>query len=146
MGFFIHSLWQAKPRTQNVKESSSIHVQKESLSTPQKSIEQNNLKKEDASLQEEASYAALSAGSVNVKLKIVPDKSLYEILQLEENKKLISFKGKEYTGIGFFVTNIGSLDQDDGKYLMYYVNGIEASSGISNYIPKEGDVIEWKLK
>jgi hypothetical protein len=29
---------------------------------------------------------------------------------------------------------------------MYYINGKEAEIGISSYIPKNGDMIEWKLK
>ena len=88
----------------------------------------------------------LIAGDKNINLQITQGQTLYEILQNEENKKLILFDGKEYTGIGFFVTSIGNLHQENGKYLMYYVNGIEASLGISQYVPKSGDLIEWKLK
>jgi len=30
--------------------------------------------------------------------------------------------------------------------LLYYINGKEASVGVSTYKPKNGDIIEWKLK
>jgi hypothetical protein len=91
-------------------------------------------------------FVNLIAGDKNINLQITQGQTLYEILQNGENKKLISFDGKEYTGIGFFMTSIGNLHQENAKYLMYYVNGIEASLGISQYVPKSGDLIEWKLK
>ncbi|MCC6323410.1 DUF4430 domain-containing protein [Candidatus Nomurabacteria bacterium] len=87
----------------------------------------------------------LKVGELNIKLGILPGQTLYEILLAENNKKLVTFKGKEYTGMGFFVTDIGDLHEERSKYLMYYINGVEASEGISVYIPKSGDIVEWKL-
>ena len=58
----------------------------------------------------------------------------------------ITFEGKEYPALGFFVTEINGLKSGGGKNLMYYINGTEASLGVSSYIIKEGDSIEWKLK
>ena len=93
-----------------------------------------------------ADFATLIAGDMTVNLQITQGQTLYEVLQNEENQKLISFAGRQHTGLGFFVTDIGNLHSGGGKDLLYYVNGIEASSGISVYVPKKNDVIEWKLE
>ncbi len=88
----------------------------------------------------------LVVGAQEIRLKIIPGQSLYQTLSLPENKGMISFFGKEYPGLGFFITDIGPLHQGNGQYLFYYVNGLEATAGISSYIPKNGDVVVWKLK
>lgn len=89
---------------------------------------------------------SLTAGDLSVDLKISQGRNLYDTLIAKENENLIEFKGKEYPGIGFFVTDIGDLHQGDGKYLMYFINNKEASLGVSSYVPKNGDVIRWELK
>ncbi len=74
------------------------------------------------------------------------DSTLYDVFKiLKSNNKLI-FEGQNYSGLGFFVTKIGSLSNGEGGNLMYYINGVEASEGVSSYIVKEGDIIEWKIK
>ena len=37
----------------------------------------------------------------------------------------INFEGKNYPGLGFFVTKINSLTNGEGKNLMYDINGVE---------------------
>ena len=72
--------------------------------------------------------------------------SLYDtLLSAKENKQIV-FSGKNYPGLGFFVTDIGSLHNGNGKYLFYYINNKEASVGVSSFLPQNGDVILWKLK
>jgi hypothetical protein len=70
--------------------------------------------------------------------------TLYEILNDKENK--IVMTGKMYPGLGFFITDIGSLHSGNGKNVMYDINGREASMGVSTYVPQKGDIIEFKLK
>lgn len=62
------------------------------------------------------------------------------ILQKESD---FSFKGKEYSSLGYFVEEINRNKGTPGKYWIYYVNGKEASVGISKYILKNGDIIKW---
>ena len=71
---------------------------------------------------------------------------LYDALVREKNEGRINFSGKNYPGLGFFVTDIGSLHAGMGKNLIYYINGKEATVGVSSYTLKDGDVIEWKLE
>lgn len=75
-----------------------------------------------------------------------PDNSLYDILLSAKNSGQIQFSGHTYPKLGFFVTDIGSLHNGNGEYLFYYINNKEAQVGVSSYIPKDGDVISWKLK
>ena len=46
--------------------------------------------------------------------------------------------------MGSFVTGINNNKGSPGKYWIYYVNDKKASVGVSNYILKEGDIINWK--
>ncbi len=71
--------------------------------------------------------------------------SLYDLL-LEKKREVLEFSGKNYPGLGFFVTDIGSLHEGGGKHLFYYINNVEASVGVSLYVPKNGDTILWKLR
>lgn len=72
--------------------------------------------------------------------------SLYDALVLAKEVQKITFSGKNYSGLGFFITDIGSLHSGNGKNLFYYINNKEASVGVSSYFLKDGDIIEWKLK
>lgn len=93
-----------------------------------------------------SSSITLITGSTKTNLTFTEGQTLYEIFNSKENAGKINFKGKEYTGIGFFVTDIGELHSGGGNDLLYYVNGVQANSGVSVYKPKVGDVVEWKLE
>ena len=72
--------------------------------------------------------------------------SLYDMLTLAKENNQIKFSGKMYPGLGFFVTDIGTLHSGDGKNLLYYINGKEATVGVSAYALQDGDIVEWKLE
>jgi hypothetical protein len=78
----------------------------------------------------------LIAGNLNTKLEFTLGQTLYEIFTTEKNKNLVNIKVKEYPGIGFFVEKIGNVEQGNGKYVMYSINGVEASVGVSAYVAK----------
>ena len=86
------------------------------------------------------------AGNKTLHLEPQIDMSLYDVLVLAKDAGQIIFSGKNYSGLGFFVTDIGSLHSGNGKNLFYYVNNKEASVGVSSYLLKDGNIIEWKLK
>jgi hypothetical protein len=73
--------------------------------------------------------------------------SLFNAMNELQNSGQISFKGKEFSAMGFFVEEINGFKQlpKERKYWRYYVNNKEASVGISNYKLKNNDSIEWKL-
>ena len=127
---------------ENIRSNSVAEIQAEIPPPAQKNIEQKILPKEA----KQTETITLVAGSSTASLFFAPGQTLYEALRMEENSKAISFDGKEYPGLGFLVTDIGALHQGSGKYLIYSINGIEASVGVSSYILKDGDVVSWELK
>lgn len=62
--------------------------------------------------------------------------------------KPFSFSGQEYAGLGFFVDEINGVKNDASanKYWLYYINGENATVGISEYIVKPNDIIQWKYE
>lgn len=100
-----------------------------------------NIKTEENNL-----HFTLLAGNINTQLLFSPNSFLYDALVKERDAGKITFSGKNYPGLGFFVTDIGTLHAGSGKYLLYYINGKEATVGISSYTLKDGDIIEWKLE
>lgn len=72
--------------------------------------------------------------------------TFYDALVQTKNDGKITFSGKNYPMLGFFVTDIGSLHSGNGKNLLYYINGKQASVGVSSYTLKDGDTIEWRLE
>ncbi len=91
-------------------------------------------------------YLPVVIGGVSVSLPFSSGDTFYEILIHAQQSGRISFSGKTYPGIGFFVTDIGSLHEHDGLHLMYFINGKEASVGVSSYVPHQGDEIVWNLQ
>lgn len=90
--------------------------------------------------------ATILAGSIKTQLSFPPNTLFYDALVQAKNTGAISFGGKNYSGLGFFMTDIGSLHSGSGKNLLYYINGKGASVGVSFYTLKNGDIIEWKLE
>ncbi|MDP9249032.1 MAG: DUF4430 domain-containing protein [bacterium] len=86
------------------------------------------------------------AGEKTVALSVPAETTFYDALVEYRNRGEIEFAGKNYPVLGFFVTNIGTLHARGGLDLLYYINGTEATVGISSYVLKDGDVIEWKLE
>lgn len=97
----------------------------------------------------------------NIKVSLIIQETKYEtevregstVFELmkkikEENndEKLFDFKYTENPSLGVFINEInGQVGGNDG-YWIYYVNGIEAGVGISNYKVNNGDQISWKYE
>lgn len=73
--------------------------------------------------------------------------SVYDLMENLKKQDKLRFSGTNYPGIGFFVEEINDIKNDpkENRFWLYYVNGKEANVGISGYILKPGDVIEWKF-
>jgi len=90
--------------------------------------------------------ATVIAGNTTAYLSFPPNTVFYDALVQAKNQGQIVFNGKNYLGLGFFITDIETLHSGGGKDLLYYVNGKEATVGVSSYTLKNGDIIEWKLE
>ena len=66
--------------------------------------------------------------------------------KLEQERDDFSFKVSKHSSLGSFVEEINNIRGSIGKYFIYYVNGEMADVGISKYVLKEGDIINWKLE
>jgi hypothetical protein len=114
-----------------------------SIIEPQKTESLQNISfKKTKSLQQ----FTLTAGDTTMQIPFSPGETLYDALLATKQKGALSFSGVKYTGLGVFVTDIGALHQSNGKYLIYFINGTEASVGVSSYVPKNGDIVLWKLQ
>jgi len=96
-------------------------------------------------IQTEIKQATLIAGDSTNTLTFTEGQTLYDAL-LRARETGLTLELKEYPGMGYFVAKIGSLVPTADKYLMYSVNGEEASEGVSSYILKENDVVKWEVK
>lgn len=74
--------------------------------------------------------------------------SLYDAMYylMEKESSDFYFSGKKNIALGFFVESINGLKNSNNKYWIYYVNTKEADIGISNYILKKSDIINWNLE
>ena len=72
-------------------------------------------------------------------------KDLLDKLQTESDFR---FSGTNYSGIGFFITEINGIKNDNkkGKYWVYYLNGQSAQAGVSVQKINSNDNIEWKYE
>lgn len=77
---------------------------------------------------------------------IIPaNKNVYDLMaELAKNpNNSFTFHVKEYPGMGYFVDSINNVKGTPGAYWIYYINDKKASTGISQYIVKDGDIIRW---
>ena len=123
----------------SIEQQNTSEVSENSTSTFDEVLQTSNA-------EQSASSAELVIADQKISFDFVEGQTVYEAMQSLQSQNKISFTGKEYPALGFFVTSVGSLEQGNGKNLFYYINGEEASTGISTYKIKKGDIIEWKLK
>ncbi len=91
--------------------------------------------------------AYLTVENKKYEIETKNNSSVFEIMQkIKEENSEFSFKYKEHTGLGVFVTEINGKKGGKDGYWIYYVNGVEASVGVSNYKIKNGDIISWKYE
>ncbi|MBP7805008.1 MAG: DUF4430 domain-containing protein [Candidatus Pacebacteria bacterium] len=94
---------------------------------------------------QQVKQATLIAGETTTTLTFTEGQTLYDAL-IKAQQAGLTLELKEYPGMGYFVAKIGSLVPTADRYLMYSVNGEEASEGISSYVLKENDIVKWEVK
>ena len=74
--------------------------------------------------------------------------SVYDLMVQAQENSILSFKGSEFSGLGFLIEEINGLSQNSrtGEYWIYYVNDKMAKVGISEYKLQKNDVISWRYK
>ncbi len=103
--------------------------------------------------QEESKAPTISAKLIisgqTYSVSLPENSSVYNLMIGARDMHDISFGGKEYIGLGFFVDEINGVKNNangSNKYWIYSINGKKADVGISQYIVKEGDTINWNYE
>lgn len=79
---------------------------------------------------------------------IAPESTVFDLMiKLQENG--LAFTYTDFgSHMGIFIDSINGRVSDTKKnlYWIYYINGVEAKIGVSNYIIQPNDIIEWKYE
>lgn len=123
--------------TKSEKDFSPIPIKQENINntkdqTKNKEIFENNVFLEISGVK----YGGIVADEVTI----------YDFMNNLRANGTIVFKEKNFTGMGKFIEEINGVGSNNQKYWIYYVNGVKAKTGISNYKIKPGDVVSWKLE
>lgn len=133
------------PQTENKIKTDTSIPQTEKQVTPKLNTELNQATP-PVVIEEKKIKITLNVLDKTYKANVKEGATLYDamsnIQSVKENN--FSFSGKEYSGLGYFVDEINGIKGTSGKYWIYYVNGKEASVGVSKYILKSEDIISWK--
>lgn len=100
-------------------------------------IEQNNL-----------IPVSLIVGEERYEVQVSPGSSVYDLMKYAEAQNGLEFKGRSFSGMGFFIEEIQGKAQNNraGMYWIYSINGKKAEVGVSNYIIQPNDVISWSYE
>lgn len=92
--------------------------------------------------------ATFIAPGISYKARITENSNVYDLMNILRDVGIVSFTTKEFGGnLGLFVEQINGIKNGtDNKFWIYYINGEEAKTGISNYTLNNNDVIEWKYE
>ncbi len=72
--------------------------------------------------------------------------NLFLLMKGKLSEEGIDVAYETFTGLGELITRIGDKKGGDGgKYWQYWINGNYAQVGASSYVPKAGDIIEWRF-
>jgi hypothetical protein len=74
------------------------------------------------------------------------ESTVYGLMADARAQGKISFTEKNYTGMGKLIDSINGIRSNGEKTWIYYVNGVKANVGVSNYKLKPGDVVSWKYE
>ena len=90
--------------------------------------------------------ATLVVGEAAYPLSALAGETVLDAMRALASSSAFAFTGREYPGLGFFVESIGGKRNGDGKYWVFYVNGVSAAMGVSATRLQAGDLIEWKYE
>ncbi|MFA6257949.1 MAG: DUF4430 domain-containing protein [Candidatus Paceibacterota bacterium] len=72
--------------------------------------------------------------------------SVYDFMSKLQNEGKINFTEKDYVGMGKLIVSINGIKNNGNENWIYYVNGVEAQVGVSNYKINLGDIVSWKYE
>jgi len=138
-----------------VTESTEIKYEKsEAPSVPRESKEEvkviqemriPSLREQEVQSRPQLQFKIVAQGKSH-DVNIPEGSTLYEAMNIlsDKNSEMFTFEAKDYGTLGYFIHSINGVPGSPGKYWVYYINGESATLGVSKYIIKNGDTIEWK--
>ena len=74
--------------------------------------------------------------------------TVLDAMRIGKRRGAVSYKTKAFAGLGEFVEAINGVENDDknGTYWTYYVSGVPATLGVSHYVLRNGDRVEWRFQ
>lgn len=94
---------------------------------------------------EKANQAFLEIDGKKLETTIAEKENVYDFMTKLQTEGKINFKEKTYPGMGKFIEEINGLKNGDKNWI-YYINGVKANIGVSNYKINRGDIISWKYE
>ena len=101
---------------------------------------------ETASSAQATSTAVFRIGGNSYPVIVSQGETVMEAMRALQSAGNLTFTGKDYPGMGFFVESINGRKNSNDLYWILYVNGKSASAGASQTIVKAGDNIEWRYE
>ena len=91
-------------------------------------------------------HVSASSASDPVSFTATTTSTVLDTMQALMAEGKLSFSGRDFLGLGFFVEEINGAGPADGNYWFLYVNGASSETGASQTHLKTGDVVEWRYK
>ncbi|MDP3725526.1 MAG: DUF4430 domain-containing protein, partial [Nanoarchaeota archaeon] len=74
------------------------------------------------------------------------DASLLKVMEGLAEEESIEMKTKNFAGLGVMIEELqGRKNGERGNYWQYWINDEYAKVGADAYVPRGGDIIEWKF-
>ncbi|OGI81503.1 hypothetical protein A3B93_00715 [Candidatus Nomurabacteria bacterium RIFCSPHIGHO2_02_FULL_42_24] len=89
---------------------------------------------------------SLKVGTQTYALGVEPGATVLQTMQKLSTESDFSFNGREFPGLGYFVEEINGVKGNADKFWAYYVNDVLAPTGVSQYVLKTGDIINFKYE
>lgn len=90
--------------------------------------------------------ATLMVAGVAYPITANAGETVIEMMRALSAAGTLTFTGRNYPSLGFFVDSINGRQNADGRYWFLYVNGLSASAGASAVVVNAGDTVEWKYE
>lgn len=74
------------------------------------------------------------------------DSTVLNAMHALSAKGELSFSGRDFPGLGFFVEEINGKRSADGYYWILLINGKKSDLGVSSARVERGDTIEWRYE
>ncbi len=92
-------------------------------------------------------HASLLVDGRTYSLNIPEGSTVRDMMNMAAStSQIFSFHEKLFSGIGYFVDEINGIKNTSNAYWFYYLNGSRANVGISSYVLKPNDKVEWKFE